>query len=231
MNLKDMLNQVLAQSAFLQRAGFFGSTDPDDLQMVAIANRVVQEIRDMYNWEILRNRFTIIMQDGVERYNLPDDFKAYVPNSGWQDEGSRQIELPVPDGRWYMYQNSAYSDGGTYRCRLSGNQIEVFEPDPGQKIVFFYISDSTVESQLGVRKPLFTEDEDNYIMDDQMLILGIQAHWAETKLLPQAQAWKTNYRAKVNEQIGITTGGRTIGGFTRGSRYDKDSPYYPLWQT
>jgi len=95
MNLKDMLNQVQAQSGFIQRTQFFGNTDPDDIQMVAIANRVVQELRDIYNWEKLRSEFTIILQAGVTRYNLPDDFKAYVPDSGWQDMGSRQIELPV----------------------------------------------------------------------------------------------------------------------------------------
>jgi hypothetical protein len=170
------------------------------------------------------------MVAGQTLYNLPNEFKQYVPNSGWQDLGSRQIELPVPDGRWYMYQNSAFSDGGTYRCRLRGKQLEIYEPDPGQKIKFYYIVDYVVQDDVGTAKARFDKDSDTFILDDQTLVLGIQGHWAQTKLLPQYQEWMVNYRQKLNESIGRAAGGRTIGGFRSSSQHTDRRPYYPLWR-
>lgn len=231
MTLREMLSEVLGQSGFIQKNAYAGSVDVDDIQMVSIANRVAQEIRDYYPWEELRKEHVLNLTTST-LYNLPSDFKQYIPNSGWQDEGSRQIELPTPDGRWYMYKNSAFSDGGTYRCRLRGNakQIEVYEPDAGQSIVFYYVSDAPVERNDGSLGDRFVNDLDKWILDDQTLILGIQAHWAQTKLLPQYQEWMANFRAKLNESIGRSAGGRTIGGFTRRNWQDCRSPYYPLWR-
>ena len=230
MNLKEMLSEVLGQSGFIQKQSYAGSVDVDDIQMVSIANRAAIEIRNFYPWEQLRKEHLVEMVDGITLYNLPDDFLQYVPDSGWQDMGSRQIELPVPDGRWYMYQNSAFSDGGTYRCRLRGQKLEVYEPDPGQTIVFYYVSNAPVVTQDQVLKERFESDSDEWGLDDQLLILGIQAYWAETKLLPQAQQWMGNYLRKMNEAIGRDAGGRTIGGFSRGDRNGSRSPYYPLWR-
>jgi hypothetical protein len=218
----------LSQSAFLERSQFIGSSDVDDKQMVAIANRVIQEMRDFFPWEQLRKEYILTMTNDT-LYNLPSDFWQYVSDSGWQDEGSRPIELPVPDGRWYMYKNSAFSDGGTYRCRLRGKQIEIVDPDPGQKIVFYYVSKSPILTAAQEPKDLFTADSNTIVLDEQTFILGVQAHWAETKMLPQAAKWMANYQSKLNQAIGRSVGGRVIGGLS--NRRTDESPYYPLYRT
>ena len=81
MNLKQILNDVLAQSSFLERNTFAGSTDVDDRQMVAIANRVAFEIRDFYNWGILRKDFKVNMLTDQTRYKLPDDLRLIITDS------------------------------------------------------------------------------------------------------------------------------------------------------
>ena len=65
-----------------------------------------------------------------------------------------------------------------------------------------------------------------------MLLFSGSAFAAHTvaEQMPAFQVNWDNYQAKLNEAIGISTSGRTIGGFRRGSYGDR-SPYYPLYRS
>lgn len=231
MNLIDMLNEVLSQSTFLKRQSFANSSDPDDIQMVSIANRVAYEIKHMYNWMELRNTFTLNLATGVDEYDLPDDFDGYVPNSGWEADGSRPIDLPVPDGRWYQYKFSTLSAAGILRCRIYGDKIVVDEDHDTTPVEMEYVSKWVIRSNTDQPKEYFTNDSDTFILDDQLFILGVQGHWAQAKGLPQYAEWMANYQRKTNEAIGRTVGAQRIGGIDLGrKRYGRRSPYYPLWR-
>jgi hypothetical protein len=226
-----MLNDVLAQSAFLERGSFATSSDPDDKQMMAIANRVAIEIRDYYNWSDLRKTHVINMFTDQTRYVLPSDFRFLVPDSAWETEGSRRVELPVPEGRWFLYKHTVFSDGGTIRARFYGNEIEVHDPEGGESFTLEYITDWVVENSQGALKDRFTADDDLFRLDDQLFVLGVQAHWAMTKMLPQAGVWHGNYMDKMAEAISRDAGSRTLGG--AGNGYDwlrSRSPYTPLYR-
>jgi len=235
LSLRELLNSVLTQSAFLERDSFTTSVDVDDRQMVAIANRTVIEIMNYYNWSILRKDHTVTMTEsgGVPdtSYALPADFQNLTPDSAWETDGSRRVELPVPESRWFMYKYTTFSDGGMIRARFYGPNIEIYEPEPGETITFEYVSNAPVLSSSLVPQERFLADTDTQVFDDQLFILGTQANWAETKLLPQFPQWKANYLSKMNEAIGRDAGARTVGG-TKGD-YDwmtRRSPYYPLWR-
>jgi hypothetical protein len=229
MNIKDILNNVLAQSGFLEKDSYLGSTDPDDRQMIAIGNRVVSEIQNFWSWAELRADFLIDIIEGQTRYVLPNDFLAMIPNSCWELDGNRQCEYPVPDRRWFVYKFTNWSDGGTLRIRKYGNELEVHDPDSTDGFQFEYISKYSIVSAGGERKEFFTVDTDEYLLDDQLLVLGIQAHWMQTKLMPQYTEHFANYRAKMNEAIGRSFGAKTIGGLGRGM-VGRGAPYYPLYR-
>jgi hypothetical protein len=227
MDLKTILNNVLTQSSFLEKGGFTTSSDPDDKQMVAMANRAAYEIMNYWNWPELRSTGHIDLNSGQFRYVLPPDFQDLVPDSAWQGDGERRVEWPVPNGRWFMYKFSSWSDGGTMRIRRYGNEIEVHDPASGESFDYEYISKWPIVSAEGERKELFTEDTDEFLLDDQVLILGIQAHWQQAKLMPSYAEHFGNYNRKMAEAIGRANGGTTIGGPRHPNRF---SPYYPLWR-
>ncbi len=227
MNILQLLNSVLGQSTFIEKGTFFNSSDPDDVQMKAIANRVSYEILNYYTWGALRKQFTIKMQSGVSVYGLPDDLQGIIPDSMWQDKGSRPAEFPVPDGRWYMYKFSSFSDGGTYRVKKYGNTLQIEDPDDGQDIAFEYMTKYPVLNSQGIPKEFFTADSDTYLLDDQLFILGVQAHWQQAKQMPAYMEHYSNYMSKMSEAIGRDAGGSVIGGK---AGVPNRSPYYPLWQ-
>lgn len=264
MTLAEILNDVLAQSGFLEKSSFTGTSDPDDRQMVAIANRTQTEIRDYYPWSFLRATFSVFPPPGSDNpdgdedsvptgstqtsFPLPADFRSFIPDSVWEIDGSRMLEWPVPTGRWYLYKFSDYSSGGIGRIRQYGNTIQVQTPGSWQPFEFEYISKYAIRSggtggaqgdfddaeiqadfvSAGQPVEYFQNDNDTTVIDDRLLMLGIQANWAEVKMFPQAGLWKNNYMQKMNEAIGRDTGGRVIStGPGPGRRND---PYYPLWR-
>jgi hypothetical protein len=231
-DLKTILNNVLGQSTFIKRDNFTSSSATNDVQMVDIANQVAYELKDAYNWGELRKPWTLEIIDEQTVYPLPLDWNGVVPDSGWQTEGSRQIELPVPGPRWYMYKFSTFSDGGTLRCRLYGGNIEIHDPGTTSSFTLEYLTKYPILSSTMEAKEFFTADTDVFLLDDMLLTLGVKAYWQREKQMPSADKNWGNYQTKLNEAIGRSTGGRTIGGYD-GSRfgYNRRSPYYPLYRS
>ena len=284
MTLLEILNQVLMQSSFLPKDSFTVNADPDDRQMMAIANRVAYEIFNFYDWGTLRNVAVLDMIEGQNSYDVPPDYQSIVPDSAWETDGSRKVDLPASDAAWYQYKFSSLTTGGTIRARFYGDRIEVIEPFNGGSFTFEYVSkypitsayvpqadggegtwsidlsppqigylwdehlwgtipwaepienppftdigsfwDEDYWSVTGAPKEFFSEDTDVWRLDDQLLILGIQAHWMQAKLMPQYMEHMANYRSKMGEAIGRSNAGQTIGGAPALMRRD---PYTKLW--
>jgi hypothetical protein len=231
MNLLQMLNNVLTQSGFLEKGSFTNGVDPDDKQMVAIANRAAYEIFNYYKWPALRNTYTFTFNEGQSVYRLPDDYQDMMPNSAWELEGQRPVDFPVSDNQWFLYKFTDWGDGGTVRAKIYGKQIEVIQPVGSNGFTFEYISKWPIVAADGSRKEFFTADTDTWSLDDQLLILGTQAHWQQTKQMPSYQELFGNYRLKMSEAIGRAAGSKTIGGFSGGSSFwNTRGPYTPLWK-
>ena len=230
MTLIEVLNAVLAESGFLERTSFTSSADVDDKQMVAIANRVAREIIDFYPWSSMLKAETITMTSATV-YPLPADYKELIPDSVWELDGSKQVELPTPDNRWYMYKFSAFSDGGILRAKLRGKNIELYDVQPGESFSFEYQSNSAITDNSDVPKSSFTNDLDIWTLEPEILIKGIQAKWGHAKMMPQYQEWKQDFMQEMNSAIGRDAGGRTVGGQANTKGWmNSRSPYYPLYQ-
>jgi len=225
--IKTMLNNVLAQSGFLEKPAFFSASDPDDKQMTAIANRVADEILNYFTWPAMRTSGSITMTTATS-YDLPVDFKELVPDSAWETDGSRKANWPVPDNTWYMYKYSALSSGITMQIKMYGDTIQTVDPVEGEVVSFDYISKYPTLTAGSVAQEKFTADTDTWKMDDQLLTLGIQAHWQQAKGMPSYQEHMMNYRLKLNEAIGRASAAQTISD-KRGPLFG--SPYYPLWRS
>ena len=260
MNILGILNDVLGQSGFLQKASFFGTQDPDDIQMINIANRTAYEIYNFYTWSALRKAYEIEMKEFTyfdipsgtsittpyHFYALPADFKSIIADSAWEKDGSRTVDLSTPETSWYMYKFAAFSDGGILRARIHAGLseapdavnpagtgfMEIHDPQPGESIMLEYLTSGPVIPENTVESPRdrFEADTDTWLLDDQLLTLGIQYQWALTKMLPQVQDWKLNYDQKMNEAISRDVPAQTIGGFPNSDWLTRRSPYYPLYR-
>jgi len=227
-DIKAILNRVLGQSGFLKRGQFFNSSDPDDVQMVEIANRVAIEIGSYYDWGSLKIPHTIALAAGQSSYPLPLGLRWIIADSAWETDGSRKVDMPVEDNAWYQYKFSTLTSGGVIRARKYGDELEVVEPFNGGSITFEYVTEYFVKepAPTNILKEEFTKDTDTWLLDDQLLTLGIQAHWQQSKMMPSYQEHYKNYMNKMREAISRDAGGQTIGGASRPLRR---SPYTKTW--
>ena len=229
MILKDMLNEVLAMSAHIKKSAFATSNDVDDQQMFAIANRVRQEIVSYRDWGALRKEHQISMLDNQYRYALPADWYELVTDSIHENASWKTVEVNVPEERWYEYKFGSTSDGNRFRARFYGNNIEFSEVQQDEVIRMEYVSRYSVKDDTGALKERFTSDTDEWLLDDDLFMLGVQANWAETKMLPQTGLWQNNYRDKMRSAIGREAGGEKIGGARRRHVIGM-APYTPLYK-
>ena len=229
MTIKEIIDEVLAQSGFLKRQSYFSeNADVDDQQMTAIANRAMLEIRDHFPWPALRKSGNILMDSNFTRYALPEDLKSIVPMSMYQGSGNRQANFPPTDDEFYALTMSERGDtGGTITVKKIGNELDVPYPKDGDSVQFQYMSRYAVVDENGIGKARFTSDTDEFVLNDQLLVLGIQAHWAQTKLLPQANDFYSNYMAKRRDEISDSVGTGIAGGVCYSPNL---SPYTNLWK-
>lgn len=90
-SLKTILDSVLAESGFLLPVSYTTSTNPDDAQLVALANAASDDIRELGLTGT--RRFASIALDGSGDYALPEDFHAYIPDTAWV--GTRKVDFPL----------------------------------------------------------------------------------------------------------------------------------------
>lgn len=225
----ELINSARSEMTFLERSSIANSSDVDDKQLLAVANRTAKYIRDFYDWEVLRTTKQYTMT-AATAYDLPDDFRAYVSDSAWHDQGSRKVELPVADNRWYAYKFSAFSTAGIIRARLKGTQLIVLEPNAGEVIDLEYVSKYVVQAADASYKENFSVDTDTFVLDDELFIAGFKAKWSLAKSLEQAGAWDMEFNNMLGMSIGRDAGGRIIGGSDT-DRTNRFAPYYPLYRT
>jgi hypothetical protein len=224
MNLKQICNEVLSQSAFLERDAFATSQDVDDIQMVAFVNRAAHEIREYYPWNRLRKSTSITLVDGQLSYDLPSDFDWYVTESMWKSMGARHVVIPTSDRYWAFIKAGNPGTRINYYAKLIDGKLEFTAVTAGDVINLDYISRFAVKNAAGGTQEYFTADTDEWLLKDYTLILGTKAFWKGEKEMPTAERDKMDFQNQVKTDVAQDTPAKVIR--TRG--YEQAGfPYAP----
>jgi len=209
MTLKEILNEVLGQSAFLQRDAFAAASDVDSIQMVSFANLVRAEILDYHHWTQLRKTETLTLTSALS-YDLPDDFNWYSTESMWKAEGARNVVIPTPDYYWAWLKAGNPGTGIQYYGKLIDGKIEFASVVPGDTINFDYISKYAVRSSGGALKERFTADTDTFLLNDNTLIYGTKAFWKIEKEMPTGALDMQTFKKSLRTDVAKTSPSKTI---------------------
>lgn len=178
------------QSATLRVAGrkpsvFFGA--PDSMVLEAeicdLVNEVAEDIVQYRDWQALK-RVATIPATTADAYDLPADYKrmttdATLTKSGWWLWGyfrygdldtfitDKNANLGISPGGWIIY----------------GDQIH-FYPKPEGEAQFPYVSKHYVRCNDSAQcKSRFTGDQDEFLLPERLLTLGLVWRWREMKKL------------------------------------------------
>lgn len=186
-----------------------GSTDPQIVQLVALANEEVQELAARYPWTVLQNEagFTTV---GAESQGtligtiIPSGQKLgyVIGETMWNRTQKINVPGPMSPQAWSAVKGLTNSGGFWSRYRIRANQL-LFYPAPaaGQSVFFEYVSESAVLSGDGsVPKTAFNSDSDVPLLNDRLIRLGLKWRWKAAKGLDYAEDFDT-YEAAVADAM------------------------------
>ena len=225
MNLREILIAVMGESGFLVPDSFFGSTSPDDIQMCYLANRASSDLREQgYQKLIKRGAITLT---SATSYALPSDYLEIVPNTSMIEGRIDAMDLPTDPSTWAYLQSVSSTSDYTVHARIINGEFAVFAPTVGEVVAFEYISNSPILDTAGVTyKQRFTADTDDWLLDDDFLILEIKWRYKKEKGIAD---WQTDMQEAAqyrNSVMARDKSGKTIGSVrnTLGGE-----PYTNLW--
>lgn len=211
------------QSAAIRLVGykpsvFFSSQNKFEQEIVDLVNEVAKDCVASDDWQALTKIYNI-NADGVQTdFDFPSDYERQLLNSDIQDftnwawgyqhltdindfafRRARGFE-PYP-GAWIIYDNQFH-----------------FAPAPsaGNSASFPYISNNYATGVDNTSKSAFTSDDDNFVLSERMLTLGLIWRWRENKKLDYTGDFE-QFQKCVDELMTKDKGSRIIRGYRRWS--------------
>lgn len=228
MDLKGIINAMLAESGFLTSQQYAKSPNPDDVQVFALANRSAREL-SKYNWQALRRVHEIQLTDS-ELYDLPTDYRQLINDTMWSKGQNRPIDSPTNDLAWAYLKSHSGSTGIQYKARILNNKINVINPTPGDVIRFEYISNFPAADREGERLERFSSDTDIWLLDDDLLIMDLTWRFKKAKGVHDWQEDKASCEKYKRSLQGSDESAKVINTLGGDDSAALNEPYYELYR-
>lgn len=180
MEALPILTQIMTTCGLPAPRTLQNTQDSNVLRALACANRALRQISAEYLWRELRRDITFKASDnhpaykedagGFEISKLAPDFESVITAALYENGSYLPIKYLSP-ADFKLLQVT----GVGAPCKYFTDQGEVlkFLPKPGQtpyEVTFVYQSKYSVFGE-GTLKPYITKDEDEYKLDEELLIL------------------------------------------------------------
>lgn len=137
---------------------------------------------------------------GQTNYNMPSDFAYYMTQTAWDRNFRWQLLGPLDAQEWQVLKSGISPTGPRRRFRFMDNQF-VLDPVPGFSTsdngsveVYEYYSNAWCQSTggtSGTPQIVWTADTDNYLLDDDCMILGVIWRYLRAKRLGYDEEYKS----------------------------------------
>lgn len=191
-----------------------GSTDPQIVQLVAIANKEIYELSRRYDWSILVNECTFLTRASEAQGTVIGDIipagqklRKILNETMWNRTQRNQVPGPLSPQGWQGLKAMTSSPGFWSRYRMRQNVLYFYPaPAAGQTVAFEYVSLSAVLAADGsTYKTQFTADDDESLLDSELVKQGIEWRWAKQKGLDYAEDFSTYEGAVLDAMTGDGT--------------------------
>jgi hypothetical protein len=94
MTAKELCEEVYGLSGFESTGSFQGSVDPDDRMIFFLLRQAVRDI-GKYKWnELIKSGLISVTTNDLE-YDLPADFREFIPGSMRVKDDVRWVDFPT----------------------------------------------------------------------------------------------------------------------------------------
>lgn len=205
MSLLTMTIQVCRRLGITAPASVAASSDPQIIQLMAIANEEGQDLSARYQWQALTNESTFVSvateSQGAITTLAGSDFRYILNDVMWDRTLLRPVFGPVGPTDWQTLKAQSVT-GPFNQFRIRGGLVR-FIPAPaaGDTIAFEWISRNWVTVALGGASATWTADADTGLLDEEIMTQGVLWRWKAAKGLEYAEDYN-KYERLVADQMG-----------------------------
>jgi len=143
--VNDIVNHVAIEVGLTPVTDVFASGDPAFQQLTYLLTTSVQELMEMYPWQVLVREYQrTTVEDEIGIFDLPDDFGYMIPQTGWERAENVPLIGPLSAQDWtYLLGRDLVGSTIYASFRFDQNKFYIFPQDPvvaGLDINFEYIS-------------------------------------------------------------------------------------------
>ncbi|OBU84580.1 hypothetical protein [Chromobacterium subtsugae] len=212
-SLLQLIQDACAEIGIIQPPQVIGSIDPTVKQLLALANREGQEMHaigtSIDGWQMLRREFVWQVVGGQDTYALPADADMLIPGTAWDRSMRWQLLGPATPQEWQVLKSAVVPLGPRRRWRVLAGQFVLFpvpSPTDNNTLVYEYYSNCWCQSANNVPQPQFAADTDTYLLDDNVMVLGIIWRYRRKKGLEfsiEYEDWKRARDRAIASQAGM----------------------------
>lgn len=192
MNILDIAKQCCYRTGDPAISNLFADED-NSREWLGYISQAVQSIIREHNWSALTKDKFFTTEGTKQEYPLPDDFGRIATYRLYNITNKCFIPYANNDAELNKMMIGDFSQT-TIRFRIMGGNIKFTYPiDPEQSIFYTYISNYSVKGENGL-KEVFTQNEDTFLLSDELLILKALSLRAVNLGLPEADRREADYR-------------------------------------
>ena len=193
MNILEIAKQCCYRTGDPAITNLFADEDNSREWLGYISEAVPLIIRE-HNWSALTKDGHFTTTGGLQEYKLPDDFGRIATYRLYNITDKCFIPFANNDAELDKFMMGDFSQT-TICFRIMGGNIKFTYPImPDQTIYYTYISNYSVKDQLGNIKEVFTDNNDVFLLNDELLILKAIALRAVNLGLPEADRREAQYQ-------------------------------------
>lgn len=124
-----VIQQSMTEMGLPKPAEVVTSQDATAQQMLALLNRVGNDLVLGFPWEQLIKTWIVTTEDGKANYDLPSDWSYFLDQTQWDRTNHWPLLGPKTAQEWQWLKGGLLSSGPRLRYRLNAGKFEIF-PTP-----------------------------------------------------------------------------------------------------
>lgn len=193
MNILDIAKQCCYRTGDPAISNLFADED-NSREWLGYISQAVQSIIREHNWSALTKDRFFTTEGTKQEYPLPDDFGRIATYRLYNITDKCYIPFANNDAELDKMMMGDLSQT-TIRFRIMGGNIKFTYPiSPDQNIFYTYVSNYPIKSQDGTYKEYFTQNEDTFLLSDELLILKALALRSVNLGLPEVDRREDDYQ-------------------------------------
>lgn len=204
MNVLEIANQCCIRCSDPTLRSLF-STEDNATEWQGYLNQACASIPDLHNWSALMKDYIFVTSGNKTDYDLPDDFDDMGTYDLYNLTNRRYIPCAGNDKELWK-QATGNTSQSSIRYRIMGGKIVFTYPiEDGITLKYTYLSNKPVkytDSNGNVTyKEYFSNDDDTYLLDDELLILKAISLRAKNLGLEEAPLREQDFQERLESKM------------------------------